>query len=195
MLLESLKSLDVSLFLWINASADTPGWLLAFGRWCSTDAPALAVLALSPLLLFGAQARRQLLGVCLAMVLAWLAVRGIRESVYVARPFELGLGMQWLVHGATAGFPSFHAAVAGAWAASLAVFAPWRARRWALVAGLVALAIAWSRVFLGLHFVSDITAGLLLGVASALAARQMFAWWDAAVTNRHKTRGTAAPQP
>ncbi|MCY1559533.1 hypothetical protein D9M68_965830 [compost metagenome] len=46
------------------------------------------------------------------------------------------------------------------------------------MAGGVALAIAWSRVFLGLHFVSDIAAGLLLGAACALTVRQGFAWLD-----------------
>lgn len=173
-----MTRLDTLLFLWINATPDTPAWLLALARWVSTDLPALAVLALVPLLLFGRGGRRQCLGVCLAMVLAWLAVRGIRETVHVARPFELGLGGQWLEHAATASFPSFHAAVAGAWAVGLAFFAPWHPRRWLVAAGAVALAIAWSRVFLGLHFVSDIAVGLLLGVACAVTARRGFAWWD-----------------
>lgn len=184
-----MTHLDTQLFLWINATADTPAWLLALARGFSTDLPALAVLALVPLLLFGPAARRQFLGVCLAMALAWMAVRGIRETVHVARPFELGLGRQWLAHAATASFPSFHAAVAAAWAVGLAFFAPGRPRRWLIAAGAVGLAIAWSRVFLGLHFVSDVAVGLLLGAACALTARQGFAWLD---TNRHKTRGTEA---
>ncbi len=171
-----MAQIDTLLFLWINAAPDTPAWLLALVRWVSTDLPALAVLALFPLVLFGPASRRQVLGVCLAMALAWLAVRGIRESVHVARPFELGLGLQWLAHSATAGFPSFHAAVAGAWAAALALFAPQRPRWWLLAAGGVALAVAWSRVFLGLHFVSDVAAGLVLGAASAVTARQCLAW-------------------
>lgn len=175
--MHTMTRLDTLLFLWINAAADTPDWLLALARWVSTDLPALAILGLAPLLLFGRVARRQLLGVCLAMALAWLAVRGVRESVHVARPFELGLGIQWLAHAATAGFPSFHAAVAGAWATALALFAR-RRNPWWLCAGSVALAIAWSRVFLGLHFVSDITVGLVLGAACALTSRRFFDWLD-----------------
>ena len=167
---------DTLLFLWINATPDTPAWLLALARWVSTDLPALAILSLVPLVLFGPAARRQVLGVVLAMMLAWLAVRGVRETVHVARPFELGLGRQWLAHAATAGFPSFHATVAAAWAVGLALLAPQCPRRWLLVAGGVALAVAWSRVFLGLHFVSDIAVGLVLGAASAVTARQCLAW-------------------
>lgn len=173
-----MTRLDTLLFLWINAKADTPAWLLALARCVSTDLPTLAVVALVPLVLLGPAGRRQFLGVCLAMALAWLAVRGIRETVHVARPFELGLGGQWLEHAATASFPSFHAAVAGAWALGLTLFAAWRPRRWLLGAGMVALVIAWSRVFLGLHFVSDIAVGLLVGAACAVTARQGFAWWE-----------------
>ncbi|QHE83980.1 phosphatase PAP2 family protein [Hydrogenophaga sp. BPS33] len=191
-----MTHLDTLLFLWINATPDTSAWLLALARWASTGLPTLAILALAPLVLFGPAARHQVLGVFLSMVLAWLAVRGIRETVHVARPFELGLGWQGLAHAATAGFPSFHAAVAGAWAMGLALLAPRRGRRWLLVAGGVALVVAWSRVFLGLHFVSDVLVGGLLGGASAMTVRQGMAWaavsWRRFDTNRHKTRGTAA---
>jgi undecaprenyl-diphosphatase len=168
-----MAALDSLLFLWINATADTPPWLLVLARWMSTDLPTLALLGILPLALAGRGGRRQLLGACLAMALAWLAVRGVREAVHVARPFELGLGVQWLDHAATAGFPSFHAAVAGAWAAGLVAFARQRWRPWLAVSGGTALVIAWSRVFLGLHFVSDIAAGLLLGAMCALVARQL----------------------
>lgn len=171
-----MTQFDTLLFLWINATADTPAWLLALARWFSTDLPALAILGLVPMLLLGPAARRQLMGVCLAMALAWLAVRGLRETVHVARPFELGIGRQWLAHAASASFPSFHATVATAWAVGLALFAQRSPRTWLLVAGCVAAAIAWSRVFLGLHFVSDIAAGALMGVASAVTARQCLAW-------------------
>ena len=173
-----MTRLDTLLFLWINATAGTPDWLLSLARWVSTDLPALAILGLAPLVLFGPAARRQVLGVCLAMALAWLAVRGVRETVHVARPFELGLGTQWLAHAATAGFPSFHAAVAGAWASALVLFARREARWWWLGAGFLALAIAWSRVFLGLHFVSDIAVGLALGAACAVTSRHFFGWLD-----------------
>jgi undecaprenyl-diphosphatase len=173
-----MTAFDTWLFLALNATAHTPSWLLALGRWVSTDLPPLAIVALVPLVLFGPAARRQLLGVCLAMVLAWLTVRGIREAVHVARPFELGVGQQWLAHSASASFPSFHAAVAAAWAMGLALFAPRHPRVWLVVAGGMALAIAWSRVFLGLHFVSDIAAGVALGAASAVTARQGMAWFE-----------------
>jgi undecaprenyl-diphosphatase len=173
-LLDHLRALDTRLFLTINATPDTPDWLLAFGSWASTDLPALALASLAPALLFGRAARRHFLGVCLAMALAWLAVRGVREAWHVARPFEMAVGQQWLAHGPSSSFPSFHAAVGGAWAAGLALFSRNRARAWLLAAGVVALAIAWSRVFLGLHFVSDIAVGLMVGGASALTARAAF---------------------
>ncbi|HVE52045.1 MAG TPA: phosphatase PAP2 family protein [Ramlibacter sp.] len=191
-----MSHLDSFLFSCINATAHAPAWLLALARWLSTDLPVLAMLCILPLVLAGPAARRQWAGTCLAMALAWLAVRGIREAVHVPRPFELGLGRQWLAHAATSAFPSFHAAVAGAWACGLALFAAKHGRWWWTVAGSAALAVAWSRVFLGLHFVSDVTAGLMLGAACALSARQVFAWlgWrHAALPAPRPARGLAAP--
>lgn len=66
-------------------------------------------------------------------------------------------------------FPSGHAMVAGAvW--------PWLAleskRRWALpVAALLALAVAASRVYLGVHTLLDVSVGLALGALLILPAR------------------------
>jgi undecaprenyl-diphosphatase len=47
---------------------------------------------------------------------------------------------------------------------------PWRARLLVTLALLVAAAIAFSRVYLGAHFPSDVLAGALLGGAVGAAA-------------------------
>ncbi|WP_418958407.1 phosphatase PAP2 family protein [Streptomyces tritici] len=63
-------------------------------------------------------------------------------------------------------FPSNHAAIAGAAAVALAL--AWRGTLW-LTAPL-ALLMAYSRVFVGVHYPHDVAAGLLLGGAVAYAA-------------------------
>lgn len=168
-----MQSIDTALFLWMNATPESPAWLLQLARWLSQVMPALAVLALLPVMLFGPAWRRQVAAALLAMLLAWLAVRAMRWGIHVPRPFEMGLGHQWLPHAATASFPSTHAAVSVAWATGLG-FA-FRRRPPPLAWGfcLLAAGIAWSRVYLGLHMPVDVLAGAALGVLAGLAAQAL----------------------
>jgi len=66
-------------------------------------------------------------------------------------------------------FPSGHAASAAAGAVLLSDGMPgWRAPL-----GLLAVAVAWSRVQTGLHHLSDVLAGLALGAAVGLIVRRL----------------------
>ncbi|MFI5943792.1 phosphatase PAP2 family protein [Streptomyces uncialis] len=63
-------------------------------------------------------------------------------------------------------FPSNHATIAGASAVTVAL--AWRAMVWLTVP--LALLLAFSRVFVGVHFPHDVAVGLLLGAAVGLLA-------------------------
>ena len=65
----------------------------------------------------------------------------------------------------SASFPSGHAAAAAAAATALSLLA--RRAVVTVTAGVLALAVAASRVFLGVHYLSDVVAGLLLGALLA----------------------------
>jgi undecaprenyl-diphosphatase len=73
-----------------------------------------------------------------------------------------------LIHASSSSFPSGHAAYAGATAVALVLLftAPGRGRRPSWVLAALAIAgMAWSRTYLQVHWLSDVIAGSLLGIA------------------------------
>jgi len=164
--------LDTELFLWVNATATSPAWVLALARFASEQLPQWLVAGcLGAALVGGPRARIALIRVLLAMILAWMCARGIKAMVPMPRPFTIGLGTTWLPHAGSAGFPSSHASVAFAFAVSVALQSP------RLIGSLAALTlaalIAWSRVSLGLHFPFDVAAGAVLGAICGWALTRL----------------------
>ncbi|MFF0429901.1 phosphatase PAP2 family protein [Streptomyces sp. NPDC004520] len=75
---------------------------------------------------------------------------------------------------ASASFPSGHTASAFAFASAAgSVFPPAALPLWAL-----AWTVGYSRVHTGVHYPGDVTAGALLGVASAGVSLAAVGWWD-----------------
>ena len=158
--------LDTTLFLWINANAASPGWVVTLARLASTEFVQWLMAGTAGAFLVGdARLRRIVLRVLLAMATAWLVARFIQHMWPMPRPFAVGLGTVWLSHGDSAGFPSTHSSVMFAFAATVAFYA--RNRSAAVAAVAAALLVAWSRVCLGLHFPFDVLTGMLVGVFSA----------------------------
>ena len=116
--------------------------------------------------------RRALVLALASMALAWVGVQLLRLAVPAPRPAQLGIGVQWIEHAARAGFPSMHVAGAAELAASLAL-RPVRGLTW--LAAAVTAAMVWSRVCLGVHFPSDVLAGLLTGGLAAAAIHALAA--------------------
>jgi undecaprenyl-diphosphatase len=126
-----------------------------------------------------------LVWIALAAALAWRTARPVATSVaFVAvsvwcadlvaaaiklaagrpRPGETVAGADPLVHTFGSSFPSGHAATSVAGAVALAAILP-RGLVWFL---LLAAAIAYSRVYVGVHYPVDVVAGALVGAAVGL---------------------------
>ncbi len=69
----------------------------------------------------------------------------------------------------TTSFPSGHAASAAAFATGVALESP----AWGAVVAPIAVSVAASRVYTGVHFPSDVLAGAALGACAAFAVRGM----------------------
>ena len=101
----------------------------------------------------------------LAAVVALVLVQPIADAAREQRPFVNHPEVHKLIaHSADFGFPSDHATGAGAIAAGL-LFLSWRL---GLVTTVIAFLIAFSRVYVGVHFPQDVLAGLALGAVVAV---------------------------
>jgi len=135
-----------------------------------------SVLTLVVLLARGA--RRLALYVLLVRLGALLLSTSVKLAVARARPvFDLPVATAFGYS-----FPSGHALGGSAfWLSTAVVLLPLvrpAARRWLLGAAVaIALAVAASRVLLGVHYLSDVAAGLVLGSGWAVLCTHVFALW------------------
>lgn len=162
-------SFDSALFLSINGTSMSPYWLTAVALFSTKHLPELMAGGAIGVFFVGDRAvKRRVMQVFVAMAIAWLLARLGQHLISIDRPFVVGIGKQWLPHAASHGFPSTHASVIFGFSTAVALTAGrWY---WALLAIAAAALVAWSRIYLGLHFPSDVLAGACVGMASAWLA-------------------------
>lgn len=151
---------DIQMFAWLNAAQGTPRWQIALAAFISNWLPALLVLLLAAMAAVRPAWRRTLWAALVSLLVAWVSVRLFREWLPMPRPAALGIGMQWLPQGDRPGFPSLHAT--GAFAVAIMVLRH-HFDRWGAGYVLAATFVALSRVYLGMHFPTDIIVGAMLG--------------------------------
>ena len=161
---------DAHDFRVVNDFARDTSWLHGFMEFVARDGIFLLGLALLAGWWIGRRARspRQVavaVWSALAALVAVALVQPIANAADEKRPsVALPHVLQLISHANDAGFPSDHATAAGAVAAGL-FFVSWRL---GLVTLLWSLIVAFSRVYVGVHFPQDVAAGLALGAVVAL---------------------------
>ncbi len=162
-----LHFIDLTLFRWINQTLSNPVFDVLM-PWLSNDKlvvwPALVGV---PMLLWHGSAR---LRICVVLAIAVVfmgeafAIQPLKKSIHRPRPFESITEAKLLVgKGKSESMPSGHAANSFAVATVLI----WFYRRRAIAILPLAGAIAYSRIYTGAHYPSDVLAGAILGVACA----------------------------
>jgi membrane-associated phospholipid phosphatase len=114
---------------------------------------------------FLAHRRRLAIVMLVSGVGIYVIAKLAKEIAERERPLEL-LG-DVVGRGATqtgAGFPSGHAAVAGALAFAVIGYLSWR---WIVASFLLAMVVVFGRVYIGAHFPLDVVGGFALGAAAA----------------------------
>ena len=108
-------------------------------------------------------------------VIAGLCLAALVAQLYSdARPFVSRTDTRLLVsHAADNGFPSDHATVSFAVAGTLIWWRPWLG----ILAIFLASLIGFARVFVGVHWPSDVAAGAAIGIVSGALAAQTVSLW------------------
>jgi undecaprenyl-diphosphatase len=110
--------------------------------------------------------------VVLAAAAADVSAYALKRAIDRARPSTVYAQPEPLVRAPhDHSFPSGHAATSFACATTLAFFAP----RLGPAFFLLAVAIAWSRVYVGVHYPLDVLGGAALGACLAIALRMLVA--------------------
>ncbi|GAA4553703.1 phosphatase PAP2 family protein [Amycolatopsis samaneae] len=107
-------------------------------------------------------------GVGAALGLGFVVNRILRAFAVHERPFETRPVHQLVQHEPGVSFPSNHATAAMTVAFVVGFFV---AKRWGWLLGVPAALIAISRVYVGVHWPSDIICGALVGLLATLAVR------------------------
>ncbi len=168
--MEFLHAINQSLFLFINADHDDHPSGIMMALLIAEYLTAITLAAVAVYLVWKHRRRRVIcLSVLCSLLLGMAVTYLIRKGWHVPRPFDMQLGTNFLAHSVTSSFLSKHMTSLTAPLMSMCLFAP---TRLVGVGGLmVAMSVAWSRVYLGVHWPLDMAGALLVGLLAALAVK------------------------
>jgi membrane-associated phospholipid phosphatase len=115
-----------------------------------------------------------------SLLSAEVMVSILKYSIDRQRPYETYPDIENVTHAASPSFPSGHTSTAFSLATSLSIAYP----KWYVIVPSYAwaLAVAYSRLHLGVHYPSDVLAGALIGAGSAYLCYKGQQW----ISRKHK---------
>jgi len=164
-----LEHLNLLWFSLLNADAGLHGWRLDLGVFAAKYLILVVPFGLAGLWMGGQAPQREAAVRALAATVCALALNVLIGLLwYHARPFADGIGHNFLPHAPNNSFPSDHGTIMFTVALLLATARAPAARRFGLVMLPLAAAVAWARVFLGVHWPLDMLGGLAMALAMTL---------------------------
>ena len=167
-----MLALNQALFLWLNAPAEAPKPIVDFALTVAIWLVAIVPVLLVALWIWGPVRNRAGL---IATALAAAAALGINQLFgllwYEPRPFMVHVGRTLMAHAPDNSFPSDHATLM--LTVAFGLMTTRAAPRWGMTVLFAGLAVAWSRLYLGVHFPIDMAASAIIAIACAFVAVQL----------------------
>jgi len=165
------EQFNLILFSALNAHADLAGWQLMSAQFAAVWLIFLVPFSLLMLWVGGAAADREAALRAFGAAMCALTFNALIGHLwYSPRPFAAEIGHTFLLHAADSSFPSDHATSIFSVALVLALSRASLARTLGLILLPLALIVAWSRVYLGVHWPKDMIGALLVSASFALLA-------------------------
>lgn len=164
--MNTLEAFNQALFLMINATPSTPVWQIDMARMIADYVIYLVPLSLIAIWVFGAERQREAAVRALCVTLLALGLNQIVGLVWPhPRPFVIGIGHTFLEHAPDSSFPSDHGTIFASVALTLLLGG---VRRYGVAILLAGLAVAWARVFVGVHFPLDMAGAVAMACVAFL---------------------------
>ena len=159
----TLSELNLSLFSWINASPEATNTSIHFAIFIANDLLYCMILLFAWFWLRGNyDTKKQILKAFIFTSIAILISQCISHVYYHPRPFVMEVGRTLIYHAPNGSFPSDHMLIFSSIAFSYLFSAQ---RKLGVFLLVMAWLVAWSRVYLGVHFPLDMLGAFLLAFA------------------------------
>lgn len=178
-----LEELNLQLFALINAPDKPLSLVVDTAVFAASYAIYVLPLLLAGIWLWGETSKRG--GLATTFIAAEIAL-GFNQVIgmiwFHPRPFMVPVGNTLIEHAADSSFPSDHVTFMMAVAIGLWWLAGGRLA--AVLSALLAILVAWSRIFIGVHFPFDMAGGLLTACIGVLAVWPFRPFLEGALMNR-----------
>ncbi|WEI04026.1 phosphatase PAP2 family protein [Acinetobacter johnsonii] len=159
----TLSELNLTLFSWINASPEASNTSIHFAIFIANDLLYCMILLFAWFWLRGNyDTKKQILKAFIFTSIAILISQCISHVYYHPRPFVMEVGRTLIYHAPNGSFPSDHMLIFSSIAFSYLFSAQRKVGAFLLI---MAWLVAWSRVYLGVHFPLDMLGAFLLAFA------------------------------
>ncbi|TCB36949.1 phosphatase PAP2 family protein [Acinetobacter sp. ANC 4910] len=159
----TLSELNLSLFSWINASPEASNVSINFAIFIANDLLYCMIALFAWFWLRGDyQIKKQILKAFIFTSIAIFISQCISHIYYHPRPFVMDVGRTLIYHSPNGSFPSDHMLIFSSIAFSY-FFSTYRKLGIFLI--MMAWLVAWSRIYVGVHFPLDMLGAFVLAFA------------------------------